>query len=89
MRNVTSVLPMANSVVSAREDQRLLRCEKRPRKDKTCLQAEKMLEQSNKRFKPDEDGENVNVVIPEVHRGRLDPPNCTAVIQEHDSETGL
>ena len=53
------------------------------------LQADKMLEQSNKRFKPDEDGENVNVVIPEVHRGRLDPPNCTAVIQEHDSEIGL
>ena len=53
------------------------------------LQADKMLEQSNKRFKPDEEGENVNVAIPEVHRGRLDPPNCTAVIQEHDSETGL
>ena len=48
------------------------------------LQADKMLEQSNKRFKPDEEGENVNVAIPEVHRGRLDPPNFTDVIQEHD-----
>ena len=36
VRNVTSVLPMANSVVSAWENQRLLRCEKWPRKDKTC-----------------------------------------------------
>ena len=48
------------------------------------LQADKMLEQSNKRFKPAEEGENVNVPIPEVDRGRLDPPNFTDVIQEHD-----
>ena len=48
-----------------------------------------MLEQSNKRFKLAEEGENVNVRIPEVDRGRLDPPNFTAVVQEHDSETGL
>ena len=73
----------ANSVVSAWENQRLLRCEKWPRKEKK-LQAEKMLEQSNKRFKSAEEGENVNVSIPEVDRGRLDPPNFTDVIQEHD-----
>jgi len=48
------------------------------------LQADKMLEQSNKRFKSAEEGENVNVPIPEVDRGRLDPPNFTDVIQEHD-----
>ena len=48
-----------------------------------------MLEQSNKRFQPAEEGENVNVPIPEVDRGRLDPPNFTAVVQEHESETGL
>ena len=72
----------ANSVVSAWENQRLLRCEKWPRKKN--LQADKMLEQSNKRFKPAEEGENVNVPIPEVDRGRLDPPNFTDVIQEHD-----
>ena len=48
-----------------------------------------MLEQSNKWFKPAEEGENVNVPIPDVDRGRLDPPNITAVLQEHDSETGL
>ena len=73
----------ANSVVSAWENQRLLRCEKWPRKEKN-LQADKMLEQSNKRFKSAEEGENVNVPIPEVDRGRLDPPNFTDVIQEHD-----
>ena len=48
------------------------------------MQADKMLEQSNKRFKPAEEGENVNVPIPEVDRGRLDPPNFTDVIQDHD-----
>ena len=48
------------------------------------LQADKMLEQSNKRFKSAEEGENVNVPFPEVDRGRLDPPNFTDVIQEHD-----
>ena len=48
------------------------------------LQADKMLEQSNKRFKSAEEGENVNVPNPEVDRGRLDPPNFTDVIQEHD-----
>ena len=31
----------------------------------------------------------MNVPIPDVDRGRLDPPNITAVLQEHDSETGL
>ena len=53
-------------------------------KKRQNLQADKMLEQSNKRFKPAEEGENVNVPIPEVDRGRLDPPNFTDVIQEHD-----
>ena len=53
------------------------------------LQADKMLEQSNKRFKSAEEGENVNVPTPEVDRGRLDPPNFTGVVQEHESETGL
>ena len=48
-----------------------------------------MLEQSNKRFKPAEEAENVNVPTLEVDRGRLDPPNFTAVVQEHESETGL
>ena len=67
--------------------QRLLRCEKWLGKDKTCRRTKCW--NKAKRFKPDEEGENVNVAIPEVHRGRLDPPNCTAVIQEHDSETGL
>ena len=57
-------------------------------KKRQNLQADKMLEQSNKRFKPAEEGENVNVLTPEVDRGRLDPPNITAVVQEHDSETG-
>ena len=45
------------------------------------MQADKKLEPSNKRFKPAEEGENVNVPIPEVDRGRLDPPNFTDVIQ--------
>ena len=58
-------------------------------KKRQNLQADKMLEQSNKRFKPAEEGENVNVPIPEVDRGRLDPPNFTAVVQERSSETGL
>ena len=48
-----------------------------------------MLEQSNKQFKPAEEGENVNIPIPDVDRGHLNPPNNTAVVQEHDSETGL
>ena len=52
-------------------------------KKRQNFQADKMLEQSNKRFKSAEEGENVNVPIPEV-RGRLDPPNFTDVIQEHD-----
>ena len=42
------------------------------------MQANKMLERSKKRFKPAEDGDNVNVPIPEVDRGRLDPANFTA-----------
>ena len=62
---------------------------KEKEKKRQNLQADKMLQQSNKRFKPAEKGENVNVPIPEVDRGRLDPPNFTAVVQEHDSETGL
>ena len=53
-------------------------------KKRQNLQADKMLEQSNKRFKSAEEGENVNVPIPEVDRGCLDPPNFTDVIQEHD-----
>ena len=53
------------------------------------LQANQMLERSNKRFKPAEDGDNVNVPIPEVDRGRLDPANFTAVVQNHNEETGL
>ena len=53
-------------------------------KKRQNLQADKMLEQSNKRFKSAEEGEKVNVPIPEVDRGRLDPPNFTDVIQEHD-----
>ena len=44
-------------------------------KKRQNLQADKMLEQSNKRFKPAEEGENENVPIPEVDRGRLEPPN--------------
>ena len=48
-----------------------------------------MLEQSNKRFKPAKEADNVNVPTLEVDRGRLDPPNFTAVVQEHESETGL
>ena len=39
-----------------------------------------MLERSDKRFKPAEDGDNVNVPIPEVDRGLLDPANFTAVV---------
>ena len=31
----------------------------------------------------------MNVPTLEVDRGRLDPPNFTAVVQEHESETGL
>ena len=58
-------------------------------KKRQNLQVDKMLEQSNKRFKPAEEGENVNVPTPEVDRGRLDLPNFTAVVQEHESETGL
>ena len=48
-----------------------------------------MLERSNKRSTPAEDGDNVNVPIPEVDRGRLDPANFTAVVMDHDEETGL
>ena len=48
-----------------------------------------MLEQSNKRFKPAEEGENVNVPTAEVDRGCLDPSIFTAVVHEHESETGL
>ena len=53
-------------------------------KKRQNLQADKMLEQSNKHFKPAEEAKNVNDPIPEVDRGRLDPPNFTDVIQEHD-----
>ena len=58
-------------------------------KKRQNLQADKMLEQSNKRFKPAEEGKNVNTPIPAVDRGRLEPPNFTADVQEHNSETGL
>ena len=58
-------------------------------KKRQNLKADKMLEQSNKRFKPAEEGENVNVPTPEVDRGCLDPSNFTAVVQEHESETKL
>ena len=44
-------------------------------KKRQNLQADKMLEQSNKRFKPAEEGKNVNTPIPAVDRGRLEPPN--------------
>ena len=46
-------------------------------KKRQNLKADKMFEQSNKRFKPAEVGENVNVPIPDVDRGRLDPPNLS------------
>ena len=36
-------------------------------------QADKMLEISKKRFKPAESGENVNVPVPDVDRGKLNP----------------
>ena len=48
-----------------------------------------MLEKSNKRFKPAVAGENVNVPVPDVDRGKLDPPNFTAVVKEHNQQTGL
>ena len=48
-----------------------------------------MLERSNKSFKPCEDGDNVNVPIPEVDRGRLDASNFTAVVMDYNGETGL
>ena len=83
------MLPMANFVVCLCLRKSKIVEIREMAKKRQNLRADKMLEQSNKRFKPDEEGENVNVAIPEVHRGRLDPPNCTAVIQEHDSETGL
>ena len=58
-------------------------------KKRQNLQADKTLEQSNKPFKPAEEGENVNVPTPEVDRGCLDPSNFATVVQEHESETGL
>ena len=48
-----------------------------------------MLEKSNKRFKPAVAGENVNVSVPDVDMGKLDPPNFTAVLNEHNQQTGL
>ena len=48
-------------------------------KKRQNLQADKMLEQSNKRFKLAEEGENINVPIPAVDRGRLEPPNFRAL----------
>ena len=51
-----------------------------------------MLEKSNKRFKPAVAGGNVNVPVPDVDRGKLDPldpPNLTAVVKDHNKETGL
>ena len=41
-------------------------------KRKQEFQAKKMLEKSNKRFKPDVAGENVNVPVPDVDMGQLD-----------------
>ena len=58
-------------------------------KRKQEQQATKMIEKSNKRFKPADYGENVNVPIPDVDRGKLDPPNFTAVVMKHNMETGL
>ena len=54
------------------------------REKKKTRRRTKRLEQSNKRLKSVEEGKNVNVPVPEVDRGRLDPPNFTDVIQEHD-----
>ena len=51
--------------------------------------AEKMVAQSNKRFKPAEFGENVNVPIPDVDRGKLDPQNFTAVVTKVDHQNGM
>ena len=77
---------MANSEVSAWENQRLLRCEKWPRKDKTCRRTKCWNKATN-------DSNQLRRArmwtTPEVDRGRLDPPNFTAVVQEHESETGL
>ena len=52
-------------------------------------QADKILERSRKRFKPAESGENVNVPVPDVDRGKLDPPHFTAVVKSFNPETGL
>ena len=48
-------------------------------KKRQNLQADKMSEQSNKQFKLAEEGENVNVPIPAVDRGHLEPPNFRAL----------
>ena len=45
-------------------------------------QADKMLEQSAKRFKPAEVGDSVMVPIPDVDRGRADFLNLTGVVME-------
>ena len=58
-------------------------------KRKLKQSASKMLEQAAKKFKPAEFGQNVNVPIPDMDRGKLDPPNFTAVVKEFDIETGL
>ena len=52
-------------------------------------QADTMLERSKKRFKPAESGENANVPVPDVDRGKLDPPHFTAVVKSFNPETGL
>ena len=52
-------------------------------------QANKMLQSSNKRFKPLSVGENVMVPIPDVDRGRVDFRNVKAVVKEANVNMGL
>ena len=55
-------------------------------KRKQEKQANKMLELSNKRFKPAEIGDTVFVPIPDIDRGRCEAPNLKALVLDiHDN----
>ena len=58
-------------------------------KHKQKENANKMLKESNKRFKPAELGDTVMIPIPDVDKGKIDQPNIPAVVISKDDHTGL
>lgn len=67
-------------------NKRAIDCERKGCKTGLEKQAEKMLQQSHKKFSPADVGDNVLVNIPDVDRGRLAPRNIVAVIMEKTTE---